>query len=379
MDSITSEATQSPSSSQGRQTFKIFPQKAGNRGQGLHHRIGVKRQGECEYRSAWPRAQRDLLRVNEARLEALLAEQVQAKGQPAQEVKLREIKKEIDKQLERRAAAANRLMHAIDIADKKRLLTSRRARDAVELGDPDVILEVIIEHLQAIFGVETDGDKASFLAEGTQTLSIAQNEGLSEHFFAVRDRAATCDMFLGGLPGGDTAENRIFCDRFNEVLAIKLAVMSLDKETHVLRRRWEGTVPAVVLAQMSLEQYALGLTSFVLNETSESTSVPAAAPRAARVFSASRGAGDGAGAGLRVPPRCFRCNKVGHKKADCTNAAATEQEEPSLSDIKKLMVLLTASLTADAKPAVQKPAHASSVQAVLLSDEEGSDGDVDYA
>ena len=173
MDPITSEATQSPSSSQGRQTFKIFPLKGGNRGQGLHHRIGVKRQGECEYRSAWPRTQRDLLRVNEARLEALLAEQVQAKGQPAQEVKMRELKKEIDKQLEKRAAAANRLMHAIDIADKKRLLTSRRVRDAVELGDPDVILEVILAHLQAISGVETDGDKASFLAEGTQTLSTS--------------------------------------------------------------------------------------------------------------------------------------------------------------------------------------------------------------
>ena len=49
-----------------------------------------------------------------------------------------------------------------------------------------------------------------------------------------------------------------------------------------------------------------------------------------------------------------------------------EQEEPGLtpSDLKKLMALLKASLTADAKPAAQ---------AAILSDEEGSDGGEDYA
>ena len=163
---------------------------------------------------------------------------------------------------------------------------------------------------------------------------------------------------------------------------------SLTPATQALRRRWEGTVPPVILAGLSFEEYALALTSIVQNEASESR----VEPKVARVNSAAKtqltqprsGAGAGAGAGADRHIRCFRCKKKGHKIAECQQSSDgdSEEEEPGLtpSDLKMLRALLKATSKAEAKTAAPRNAHfAKAVPPPHppLSDEEGSEGGED--
>jgi Zinc knuckle len=245
-------------------------------------------------------------------------------------------------------------------------MASQRANEALELRDPDAMLAVILDHLKIITGTETDGDKANFLADCTQEKSLQLNEGLMEHFLAVQERANTGGMFLGRLPGEDSAEKRNFVERFNEGLAIKLAVMSLDAGTHVLRRKWEGSVPTATLANLSFEQYAHGLSSFVLNEKMENP----AAPKVARIFAATQ----------RRPMRCYNCQELGHKAADCPDAN-DEDAAISQADLKVLRRILKTSAEPKQTAKVAKVATSASRVApvaaaappVLSSEEDTAD------
>ena len=101
-------------------------------------------------------------------------------------------------------------------------LNSDRARAIVHSGDPEAIVAVILAQLLVVTGVETEGDKAHFLAEGTEQSSIALGVGLMEHCLGLRDRATVAGFFIGLPPSGENDENRIFRRDYNERLAIKL-------------------------------------------------------------------------------------------------------------------------------------------------------------
>ena len=108
----------------GRQTFKIYPPTNSGRGSGIQWRTEVHRRLECNYRGSWSQEQQAALAEDLRQLSAAQGEAVGAKLQPAQELKIRELKKEIAKQTRDRAAAAKGLMLAIDADDKDRILKS---------------------------------------------------------------------------------------------------------------------------------------------------------------------------------------------------------------------------------------------------------------
>ena len=143
----------SQKSSSGRQTFKIYPTPPFGRGSGMHWRTGVQRRLECAFRGNWSPEQAAALIEDLRLLSAAQGEAVGAKLQPAQELKIRELKKEIAKQTRDRAAAAKGLMLAIDADDKDRLLKSERARSVVHSGYPEAIVAVILAHLLVVTGV----------------------------------------------------------------------------------------------------------------------------------------------------------------------------------------------------------------------------------
>jgi hypothetical protein len=353
----------------------------------MQWRTGVQRRLECAFRGNWSPENEAALTEDLRSLSAAQGEAVGAKLQPAQELKIRELKKEVAKQIKDRAAAAKGLMLAIDADDKDRLLQSERARSVVHSGDPEAIVAVILKHLLIVIGDETNGDKAAYVADSTEASSINMGVGLMEHFLAHRDRATVAGYFFGLPPGGENDENRAFRRDYNEKLGIKLAVASLSPATQAHRRRWEGTVTPATLAGLSFEEYALALTSFVQNEASESR----VEPKVARVNAAAKtqptqprsGAGAGAGAGADRHIRCFRCKKKGHKIAECPQSSDSEEEEPGLtpSDLKMLKALLKATSTAEAKTAASRTAHTAFAKAVAppLRDEEGgSEGSEEY-
>ena len=345
----------------------------------------VQRRLQCAFRGNWSPEQEVALTEDLRQLSAAQGEVVEAKLRPAQDLKIRELKKEIAKQVKDRSTAAKGLMMAIDADDKDRLLQSERARAVVHSGDPEAIVDVILKHLLVVIGAETNGDKAAFVAESTEASSNKLGVGFMEHCLSVRDRATVAGHFIGPPPGGESEENRIFRLNFNEGSAIRLVVASLTPPTQALRRRWEGTVPLPILASLGFEEYALALTSFIQNEAVE----PRVEPQVARVNAVQtqltqprRGAGAGSGAGADRHIRCFRCKKKGHKIAECQQSSDgdSEAEEPGLtpSDLKMLKVLLKATSTAEAKTAAPRTAHF--VRAgphPPLSDEEGSEGGED--
>ena len=364
MDS-SSDASSQKWSSSGRQTIKIYPPIPFGRGSGTQWRIEVLRRLQCAFRGNWSPEQEAALTEDLRQLSAAQGEVVEAKLRPAQELKIRELKKEVAKQIKDRSNAAKGLMMAIDAEDKDRLLQSERARSVVHSGDPEAIVAVILKHLLIVIGAETNGDKAAFVAESTEASSIKSGVGFMEHCLGLRDRATVAGHFIGPPPSEESEENRIFRRDFNEGSAIRLVVASLTPATQALRRRWEGTVPPVILAGLSFEEYALALTSFVQNETVE----PRVEPKVARVNAAAKtqltqprsGAGAGSGAGADRYIRCFRCKKKGHKIAECQQSSDgdSEAEEPGLtpSDLKMLKVLLKATSTAEAKTAAPRTAH----------------------
>ena len=139
----TTDASSQKSPS-GRQTYKIYPPKNYGRGSGIQWRTEAQRRLECGFRGNWSQEQQAALAEDLRQLSAAQGEAVGAKLQPAQEVKIRELEKEIAKQTGDRAAAAKGLMLAIDADDKDRLLKSERARSVVHSGDPEAIGAVIL-------------------------------------------------------------------------------------------------------------------------------------------------------------------------------------------------------------------------------------------
>ena len=352
----------------------------------MQWRTEVQRRCECAFRGNWSPEQEAALTEDLRLLSAAQGEAVGVKLQPVQELKIRELKKEIAKQIKDRAAAAKGLMMAIDADDKDRLLQSERARSVVHSGDPEAIVAVILKHLLIVIGDETNGDKAAFVADSTEASSTKVGVGLMEHCLGLRDRATVAGYFIGLPPSGENDENRIFRRDYNERLAIKLVVASLTPATQALRHRWEGTVPPAILTGLSFEEYTLALTSFVQNESSE----PRVEPKVARVNAAAKtqltqprsGAGAGAGAGADRHSHCFRCKKKGHKIAECSQVSDgdSEEEAPGLtpSDLKMLRAILKATSTAEAKTAAPRTAHfARAGPHPPRSDEEGSEGGED--
>jgi hypothetical protein len=166
----------------------------------MQWRTEVQRRLECAFRGNWSPEQEAALIEDLQLLSAAQGQAVGVKLQPVQELKIRELRKEIKKQIKDRAATA------------KRLMKSERAR-SVE---------------------RWNGDKAAYVADSTEASSTKGGVGLMENFLAA-------GPFIGPSPGGENEENRNFRRDYNEKLAIKLAVASLNPDTQAQRRRWEGT------------------------------------------------------------------------------------------------------------------------------------------
>ena len=169
----------------------------------MQWRTGVQRRLECAFRGNWSPEQEASLIEDQRLLSAAQGEAVGAKLQPVQELKIRELKKEVAKQIKDRAAAAKCLMMAIDADDKDRLLQSERARSVVHSGNPEAIVAVILKHLLIVIGDETNGDKAAFVADSTEASSIKSGVGLMEHCLGLRDRATVAGHFIGPPPSGE--------------------------------------------------------------------------------------------------------------------------------------------------------------------------------